>query len=70
MNEISTWCLEQRNLLKLSQDSLAEKTGLSISTIRLVEGGGAISMTDLRKLAKVLPVTDSQRTRWCGASAK
>lgn len=69
MNEITTWCLTERANLGISQESLARAAGITIAQLRLLEGGGAPTLTVLRALAEVLPTTEDQNRRWCGRMA-
>jgi transcriptional regulator with XRE-family HTH domain len=65
MNEITHWCVTERENMGLSQELLARWAKISIAQLRQLEGGGAPTLDVLRALTNVLPVTEDQARRWC-----
>jgi len=52
--------LEYREKLNLTQDELAEKSGISVRTIQRIEAGATPKGFTLKTLAKVLNISDAQ----------
>lgn len=66
MNDITAWCVKEREALGWTQEELADEAGITLAMLRVIEGGGAPTGTVLRKLAAVLPTNEEQDRRWKG----